>query len=57
MTNNTFETTHNTLVLTDELEREREQFIDENAVAALRLELAGLALTATNTMTPEHFDD
>jgi hypothetical protein len=41
----------------DELEREREQFIDENALVALRQELAGLAVKAANTTLPESFND
>jgi hypothetical protein len=49
---------NNTPELTDEqLEHEREQFIDQNARDALRFELAGLAVKATNTISPESFND
>lgn len=56
---NTFETLQNdTTEFTDEqLEHEREQFIDENARDALRFELAGLAVKAANTPTAESFND
>lgn len=40
-----------------ELELEREQFIEGNARAALKLELAGLAIKTQNTIFPEYIED
>jgi hypothetical protein len=56
----TFETLQNSaaeLTTDEQLDLEREQFIEDNALAALRLELAGLAVKAANTISPESFND
>lgn len=53
MTNTLYETTP----LTDEQEREREEFIQGNERIALIHELAGLAIKANNTLFQESFED
>jgi hypothetical protein len=54
MTNTLYETA---TPLTDRQEKEREEFIEGNARAALKLELAGLAIKANNTIYPEFIED